>query len=78
MEVVWENRNSYSSHGSEYRLIVNGESTTYVVAPWYNEYSQLLVTIFAGGVVVKSEISIDDVKKWCEREYKLRLLENRS
>jgi hypothetical protein len=75
MEIIWEKRVSRSQYGSEHRLVVDGESTTYIIVPWHGESGQISITIFMGGVVVsKSKMNIDDAKKWCERDYKLRLL----
>ncbi len=72
MEIYWEQRTSRSTIGAEFRLIIDGNLTGYVIT--YDPIFDLTFIHKRSDKLMESEMSIDEAKSWCEREYKLELL----
>jgi hypothetical protein len=72
MEIYWEQRTSRSTIGSEFRLIIDGNLTGYVIT--YDPIFDVTLIHYKSDKLIESEMSIEEAKSWCERDFKLELL----
>ncbi len=71
MEIFWERISSRTLFANEIRFIYDGKITGYKICFGHGLGSFICLK---DDSIVGFEISIELAKKWCEREYKLSIL----